>query len=45
MSFLVAGCGLLLALLAEIVLGDISAARRQEARRNTLAFDIDENRI
>ncbi len=38
MSFFVAGCVLLLALLASIVLDDTGVSRRQEARRNNPSF-------
>jgi hypothetical protein len=43
MSFLFAGGGLLLAILAGILFGDIRVARWREARSNTLAFDMNEN--
>jgi hypothetical protein len=39
MSFLVAGCVLLLALLASIILDGIGVRRRPEARRDVPAFD------
>jgi hypothetical protein len=38
MSFIVAGCGLLVPLLADIVLGDIGIRSRLEARRAVLSF-------
>jgi len=39
MSFIVAGCVLLLALLIGIVPGDISTRRRQKARSDVPPFD------
>jgi hypothetical protein len=39
MSFIVAGCVLLLALLAGAVLDDIGVRRRQMARRDVASFD------
>jgi hypothetical protein len=39
MSFIVAGCVLLLALLAGILLDGIDGGRRQSARRDVLSVD------
>jgi len=39
MSFIVAGCALLLALLAAIVLDGVSATPGQDARRDVPRFD------
>jgi hypothetical protein len=38
MSFVIAGCALLLALLASIVLDDVSASDSQKARRDVPLF-------
>jgi hypothetical protein len=39
MSFVIAGCALLLALLASIVLDDVSASVGQKTRRGVPRFD------
>jgi hypothetical protein len=40
MSFIVAGCAFLLALLAGIVIDDIGVRRWQQARRDVPSFDV-----